>query len=87
MWTDPSRPVGEATIFRHYQTYSNGFVTYSEGCNDDVNKFVWSGLGWNPDADVKDILRDYSRFFVGPNTAESFARTRYSRLMSCAVCT
>ena len=59
------RPVDEAAIFRRYVPYSTGFVTYSEGCNDDVNKFVWSGLGWNPEADVGDIVRDYSRFFVG----------------------
>ena len=32
--------------------YTIGFLTYSEGCNDDVNKFVWSALGWDPDADV-----------------------------------
>jgi hypothetical protein len=44
------RPLGQAVIFRHYNQYTNGFVTYSEGCNDDVNKFVWSGLGWNPEA-------------------------------------
>jgi hypothetical protein len=67
------RPLGEAAIFRRYQAASKGFVTYSEGCNDDVNKFVWSGLGWNPDANVKDILRDYSRFFIGADAAESFA--------------
>ena len=28
--------------------YSSDFITYSEGANDDVNKFVWSGLGWDP---------------------------------------
>jgi hypothetical protein len=67
------RPVGEAAIFRRYQPYSIGFVSYSEGCTDDVNKFIWSGMGWNPDADVKDILRDYSRFFIGGDAADSFA--------------
>jgi hypothetical protein len=64
------RPVDEAAIFRRYVPYSTGFVTYSEGCNDDLNKFVWSGLGWNPEANVADIVRDYSRFFTG---MESFA--------------
>ena len=61
-------------IFRHYNQYTNGFVTYSEGCNDDVNKFVWSGLGWNPEADVKELLVDYSRFFFGYELAESMAQ-------------
>lgn len=68
------RPLGEALIFRHYDKYTNGFVTYSEGCNDDVNKFVWSGLGWDPDANVKDILTDYSRFFFGHASAEAIAQ-------------
>jgi hypothetical protein len=68
------RPVGEAAIFKRYAPYSNGFVTYSEGCNDDVNKFVWSGLGWNPQANVSDLLRDYSRFFIGPDLADAFAQ-------------
>ena len=43
-------PLTRRKIFRLYQTYAIGFLTYSEGVNDDVNKFVWSGLGWNPDA-------------------------------------
>ena len=67
------RPLDEAAIFHRYSAYSTGFVTYSEGCNDDVNKFVWSGLGWNPDANVVDLLRDYSKFFIGSDMADSFA--------------
>ena len=43
----------------------NGFLTYSEGVNDDVNKFVWSGLGWNPATPVVEILRDFGRYFIG----------------------
>ena len=68
------RPLGMATIFRAYQKYTSGFITYSEGCNDDVNKMVWSGLGWDPDADVLTLLRDYSRYFLGPRYTESFAQ-------------
>ncbi len=59
------RPVAETAIFRHYAAYMNGFVTYSEGVNDDVNKFVWSGLGWRPDADAETTVREYARYFVG----------------------
>ena len=68
------RPLDEANIFRLTAPYTIGFLTYSEGCNDDVNKFVWSSLGWNPDADVTEILRDYSRYFIGPRNAEAFAQ-------------
>jgi hypothetical protein len=68
------RPLGEATIFRLLQPYTIGFLTYSEGCNDDVNKAVWSGLGWNPDAKVVDILRDFGRYYIGDRYADDFAQ-------------
>jgi hypothetical protein len=68
------RPLSEASIFRLLQPYTIGFLTYSEGCNDDVNKFVWSGLGWDPDADITEILRQFSRYFIGGNIADSFAQ-------------
>ncbi len=69
------RPLGQAQIFRVIQPQmAHGFLTYSEGCNDDVNKFVWSALGWNPDADVTGILREYSRYFIGDSYADTFAQ-------------
>jgi hypothetical protein len=68
------RPEGEAMIFRHTQPYTIGFLTYSEGCNDDVNKMVWSALGWDPEAQVSDILRQYSRYFIGERYNEDFAQ-------------
>lgn len=68
------RPVDETNIFRLNAPYTNGFLTYSEGCNDDVNKFVWSALGWDPDAKPIDILRDYSRYLIGEKFTESFAQ-------------
>lgn len=67
------RPLGEAAIFRFYQSHAMGFLTYSEGSNDDVNKFIWSSLGWNPETNVLDILREYSRYFICDRLAESFA--------------
>lgn len=67
------RPLDEAIIFRQTQPYTIGFLTYSEGCNDDVNKTIWSSLGWDPDMEVKEILRQYSRYFIGERYAESFA--------------
>ena len=68
------RPRGERAIFRAYQPGSIGFLTYSEGCNDDVNKFIWSGLGWNPDQPVLEILRDFSRYFIGETYRDTFAQ-------------
>lgn len=68
------RPRDEAIIFQQMGDDVIGFLTYSEGCNDDVNKFVWSALGWEPHADVTEILRQYSRFFIGQAQTGDFAR-------------
>jgi len=69
------RPLDEAQIFRVLQPFAGaGFLTYSEGCNDDVNKAIWSALGWNPGVDVTSVLRDYGRYFIGPDMAEGFAQ-------------
>ena len=68
------RPLGQATIFRLTQPDTIGFLTYSEGCNDDVNKTVWSALGWDPEVNLTNVLRDYSRYFIGDQYAEDFAQ-------------
>jgi hypothetical protein len=68
------RPEAEAGIFRKTQLGTIGFLTYSEGCNDDVNKCIWSGLGWDPEARVVDILRQYSRYFIGERYTDDFAQ-------------
>jgi hypothetical protein len=52
------RPLGHARIYRLARPHTEGFITYSEGCNDDVNKIIWSALGWDPEADVvQDLAR------------------------------
>lgn len=68
------RPEDQATIFRLYQPGTIGFLSYSEGCNDDVNKAVWSGLGWDPAASLIELLRDYSRYFIGEEFSDDFAQ-------------
>jgi len=68
------RPIGQSVIFRKTQPNTIGFLTYSEGCNDDVNKCVWSSLGWDSDKKVIDILREYSRYFIGERYEDDFAQ-------------
>ena len=70
------RPRDEATIFHAFAEKTIGFITYSEGCNDDVNKIVWSALGWDPGADILDVVRQYSRYFIGAGSGdvEGFAQ-------------
>ena len=67
------RPVDEAVIFRATYPGTIGFISYSEGCNDDVNKMLWSALAWNPDADAAEVLRDYARYFIGARHGDAFA--------------
>lgn len=68
------RPRGEANILQKILPNTLGFISYSEGCNDDVNKFVWSALGWDPTQPVTDVLRDYAHYFIGAEHAEGFAQ-------------
>jgi len=68
------RPLGQAQIVRALQRYTVGSITYSEGCNDDVNKAVWSALEWDPETDVIEILREYSRYFIGEPYTDTFAQ-------------
>jgi hypothetical protein len=68
------RPYAYAKIFRDWAKYTDGYITYSEGVNDDLNKFVWSCLGWDPDTNVEYILVDYSNYFISNKFADSFAQ-------------
>lgn len=70
---DP-RPMAEAQVFHLTYKDTVGFLTYSEGCNDDVNKIVWSSLGWDPSANAANALRQYARYFIGADFEEEFAR-------------
>ncbi|MBE6811937.1 MAG: hypothetical protein E7523_03540 [Ruminococcaceae bacterium] len=64
------RPTEYSLVHKLTRGYVIGSVSYSEGINDDVNKFVWSSLDLNPDQSIRDILEDYARlFFVGTDSA------------------
>ena len=67
------RPRHFSLIFGAISPLTDGFVTYSDGVHDDVNKAVWSALGWDPDADVREILRDYCRLYFSPGVADRAA--------------
>ena len=68
------RPRTYARIFRDLQQYAIGFITYSEGCNDDFNKVLWSCLGWDPNMKEEDIAKEYSRYFISARYEEKFAK-------------
>lgn len=54
--------------------YVEGFVAYSEGSHDDVDKVLWSRFGWNPDADPAEELAAYGRYFMGRKHGEAVAK-------------
>lgn len=68
------RPRAYARIHQLQVPLTAGAITYSDGVNDDVNKFVWSVLDWDPGHDVQDALRQYGRYFFGPDSAEAVAQ-------------
>ncbi|MEO8027547.1 MAG: hypothetical protein ABI823_13790, partial [Bryobacteraceae bacterium] len=43
-------------IHNRYAPFSDGFISYSDGIHDDVNKTVYSALSWDPSLDPRDIL-------------------------------
>ncbi len=67
------RPVEYARIFHERIAYSDGFISYSDGIHDDVNKTIWSALSWDPAQTVTDILIDYSRVYFDPRVSDQSA--------------
>ncbi len=67
------RPAFYKLIQDYFGPYTSGFISYSDGVHDDVNKAVWSRLGWEPDADPRGIALEYARCFFGTAVAESAA--------------
>ncbi|MCQ6563105.1 alpha-glucuronidase family glycosyl hydrolase [Paenibacillus mendelii] len=67
------RPLAQKQIHNVIASHANGSICYSEGINDDVNKFIWLDQDWNPSTSVMETLRDYARVFIGPDYADSIA--------------
>lgn len=61
------RPRAFAHIYRVFRRFQAGFVTYSEGINDDVNKIVWTALGWDASTPVREILEQYAAWYLAPD--------------------
>jgi len=65
------RPNDQKIIHNAFDQYAQGSISYSEGTNDDVNKMIWSDQDWDPKTPVMETLRDYARYFIGPNYKET----------------
>lgn len=67
------RPVYHTAAFRYTAPQNDGFISYSDGAHDDVNKMVWSMLGWNAAQSPRDMLLQYTNFFFDSETAAAAA--------------
>jgi hypothetical protein len=67
------RPVFYAAVHARTAPYTNGFISYSDGVNDDLNKAIWTRLAWQPGSDVRGIVQEYTRFFFGERIADRAA--------------
>ncbi|MBS1600797.1 MAG: hypothetical protein JST75_21435 [Bacteroidetes bacterium] len=57
------RPMHYSALYHFLSPYMDGFISYSDGVHDDVNKIVWTRLSWDNDISVRDILLEYANFF------------------------
>ncbi len=67
------QPFYYAKIHNRFAPFTDGFISYSDGSHDDVNKVVWSQMAWNPGRDVTQVLEDYCRYFFGNSVASEAA--------------
>ena len=71
-------PIPRPLAFKHIHNLLDenavGSIAYSEGVNDDLNKFVWLDQDWDPETPVIETLRDYARVFIDPGRSEELAQ-------------
>ncbi|MFN8706266.1 MAG: hypothetical protein ACK526_15525 [Planctomyces sp.] len=67
------RPKAMAHIHNSTAGLTEGFITYSDGVPDDVNKIVWSAFGWDRKQDVRQVLVEYGRYFIDHQHGEAIA--------------
>lgn len=67
------RPIFESALHNYYAPLTDGFLTYSDGVHDDVNKVIWSLSAWDPQMPVREQVLAYTRTFFGAKVAEQAA--------------
>lgn len=67
------QPFYYADLHDRYAPFTDGFLTYSDGAHDDLNKFIWSRKGWSVKEDAASITEQYVRFFFGTKTDDRVA--------------
>ena len=68
------RPLDQKNIHNIFKKYNDGSVCYSEGINDDLNKFIWLDQEWDPETKASQTLKDYARVFISCQYEDEIAR-------------
>ena len=67
------RPYEYKHLHEITKDYLCGSVSYSDGINDDVNKIIFSACDFDSSCDVREVLEDYSRFYLPETDAAELA--------------
>lgn len=67
------RPVQYAYIYNWFAPYCDGFISYSDGVHDDVNKTTWSAMSWDTHTPVRQAMAEYARAYFNSAVAEEAA--------------
>ncbi len=70
--TNP-QPMYYAEIHNNDAPFTDGFISYSDGVHDDVNKITWSQMAWNTKNNVRNVMVEYCSFFFGSVVANEAA--------------
>ncbi len=70
--TNP-QPLYYAGVHNHDAPFTDGFISYSDGVHDDVNKIVWSQMAWKTKNNVRNVVKGYCSFFFGSTIANEAA--------------
>lgn len=65
-------PQAQKHIHNRYESINVGSLTYSEGTNDDFNKFFWLMQDWNPELSAEECTRRYARVFIGSDMEDDY---------------
>lgn len=67
------RPRAMAHIHNSMAHLADGYLTYSDGVPDDVNKIIWNASSWDSSQTVEQILTEYGRYFISDQHGEAIA--------------
>ncbi len=67
------RPQHYTALYHFLQPFMDGFISYSDGVHDDVNKIVWTRLAWDPALTERQLMVEYANFFFNSGVKEDAA--------------